>query len=202
VSNRYTEEMQVMGKPDDVYGKGALVLHMLRMRLGDEAFFAATREYLNRYKFKHATSDDFRRVLEDVSGQNLDRFFTQWTLRPGLPRLGVSYEYDDQSKVLKIGVEQTQRIDADNPAYAFSLPFYVRYPSGGGEYLYIDTDVRSTEATFEIKERPSGIRVDPQLTVAAPHTVTKRWSSRARIDSKSASSAPSDSARTTTTARI
>lgn len=173
VSNRYTEEMQVMGKPDDVYGKGALVLHMLRMRLGDEAFFAGTRLYLDRFKFQHATSDDFRRALEDASGQNLDRFFTQWTLRPGLPRLGISYEFDEQSRQLKIEVEQTQRVDADNPAYAFSLPFYVRYPSGGGEYLYIDTDVRKAEATFEIKERPSGITVDPRLTVAAPHTVVK-----------------------------
>ncbi len=173
VSNRYMNEMQVMSKPDDVYGKGAMVLHMLRMRLGDDAFFAGTRLYLNRFKFKHATSDDFRRCLEETSGQSLDRFFAQWTLRPGMPRLEISYDFDASSSQLTIGVDQTQRVDADNPAYAFSLPFYVKYPGGPGEYLHLDVDTRQAKAVFEVREKPSSISVDPRLTVMAAHKVTR-----------------------------
>lgn len=173
VSNRYLNESQVMGKPDDVYGKGALVLHMLRMRLGDEAFFRGVRAYLDRFAYRHATTDDFRRCLEDASGQSLDRFFTQWTQRPGMPRLDVSYDYDAASSELTIRVDQTQRIDVHNPAYAFSLPFYLRYPNSQPEYVYLDMDTRSATGKFTVPEQPSAITVDPRLTVFAPHRIAK-----------------------------
>ncbi len=69
-------------KADDVYSKGSIVLHMLRQRLGDEAFFKGVREYVQRFKFREVETDDFRRVMEEVSGQSLERFFEQWVYRP------------------------------------------------------------------------------------------------------------------------
>ena len=53
-----------------------------------------------------------------ISAQSLERFFDQWVRRPGNPTVEVDYTWDDSSKTLKIVIEQTQRIDADNPAYA------------------------------------------------------------------------------------
>lgn len=173
VSNRYLHEAQVMGKPDDVYGKGAIVLHMLRMRLGDEVFFRGAKRFLDRFRFRHATSDDFRRCLEDVSGQSLDRFFTQWTLRPGLPRLDVSYTYDADASELHVRLEQTQRIDRENPAYAFSLPLVLRFHDGTSQTVHVDTDSIEAFGRFAVPDRPASITVDPRMTVAAPHRVVK-----------------------------
>ena len=60
------------------YGKGALVLRMLRDRLGEETFRRGMRLYYDRFRFRQVTGEDFRRVMEEVSGQDLEPFFRDW----------------------------------------------------------------------------------------------------------------------------
>ena len=64
------------------YQKGAWVLHMLRERLGDEAFWRGIRLYYARYLNVTASTDDFMRAMEEASGDDLQGFFDQW-LRQG-----------------------------------------------------------------------------------------------------------------------
>lgn len=172
-SNRYADPDEAIMKADDVYAKGAMVLHMLRQRLGDAVFTAGTRLYLDRYKYNQAETDDFRRCMEEVSGQSLERFFDQWVNRPGLPRLDIDLEWDDSSKQLAVTIEQTQTINADNPAYAFSFPLYAKYEDGGGEYLYVKVDGRQARATFTLPSKPSNIATDPSVSVLAGAKVRK-----------------------------
>ena len=54
------------------------MLHMLRGRLGTETFWAGIREYYRRHRDGNVSTDDFRRVMEEVSGQDLAGFFQQW----------------------------------------------------------------------------------------------------------------------------
>ena len=63
-----------------VYNKGAMVLHMLRRLVGDDEFFAGIRAFYQEWKFKKAGTDDFRKVMEKVSGRDLQRFFDTWVL--------------------------------------------------------------------------------------------------------------------------
>jgi hypothetical protein len=64
-----------------VYGKGAVFFHELRSKLGDGPFLDVLRAYLQDRKYKLATPDDFLRVADQVSGQQLDDFYAQWILR-------------------------------------------------------------------------------------------------------------------------
>lgn len=166
-SNRYMDPEQPFTKGDDVYGKGALILHMLRTRLGDEVFVKAMRTYVDRYKFNNAETDDFRRVFEEVSGQSLERFFDQWVRRPGLPRLEIDLKWDDSSSSLAVTADQTQTVNADNPAYALVIPVYVKYPDGSWEYVYVDTDTTHKTQTFSLGKKPESVSVDPNMTIAA-----------------------------------
>ncbi len=61
-----------------VYNRGAGTLHALRVEVGDEAFFAGARLWLERYDDSAATADDFQAVYEEVSGEDLDDFFEIW----------------------------------------------------------------------------------------------------------------------------
>jgi aminopeptidase N len=70
-----------------VYFRGALVLHALRLEVGDEAFFATLRTYLERFAYGNATVEDFIAVAEEVSGQPLDDFFQGWLYEPLLPNI-------------------------------------------------------------------------------------------------------------------
>lgn len=160
-------------KANDVYSKGAVVLHMLRMRLGDEVFFRATRLYLDRFKFQQVETDDFRRCLEDASGESLDRFFDQWVRRPGLPRLGADVRWDAQASALVVRVEQTQHIDADNPAYAMVIPIFVKSSQTDGQYFHLPMDTKATKARFPLEGPPVDVIIDPNMTNAAPTRVEK-----------------------------
>jgi aminopeptidase N len=70
---------------DQVYDRGAGTLHALRVKIGDEAFFAATVEWLERYDDSTGTTEDFVAVFEEESGQELSEFFDIWLFRPVKP---------------------------------------------------------------------------------------------------------------------
>jgi hypothetical protein len=61
-----------------VYTRGAVVLNELRNKLGDEKFFQVIQQYFKEFEFKIASTDDFIRVSEEVTGQQLDEFFDTW----------------------------------------------------------------------------------------------------------------------------
>jgi aminopeptidase N len=61
-----------------VYFKGAYVLHLLKEKLGDEAFWNAIRFYSIKYFGKSVETTDFRRSIEESSGVNLEDFFNEW----------------------------------------------------------------------------------------------------------------------------
>ena len=60
------------------YDRGAQMLHELRNMLGDENFFKIMRSYVEQYKFKIATTEDFVKICQEVSGKDLSNFFELW----------------------------------------------------------------------------------------------------------------------------
>ena len=70
-----------------VYLRGGLTLHALRLEVGDDAFFEIIRTYYDRYKFGNTVTEDFIAVAEEISGKDLDDFFTAWLYDEELPDL-------------------------------------------------------------------------------------------------------------------
>lgn len=164
VSNRYQSPDDTFSKTDNVYAKGGLVLHALRQRLGDEAFWAGVRLYFSRHRYQVVETDDFRKAMEDASGQSLERFFWQYCERAGVPVLSINADWDAGAGALKVMVEQTQTIDGNNPAYALTVPIYAEM-DGGGRWVYVDTDQQKVEAMFPLSGKPTRISVDPNCSV-------------------------------------
>lgn len=166
VSRSYHDAWDTFGRPANPYGKGASILHMLRLRLGDKAFFDGLREYVARHRFGLVATDDFRLALEDVSGRELGEFFTQWCRRPGVPRLRVVADWSDSTGEVVISLLQTQPIDGENPPFHFDLPVYVQTERGGTLRLF-PMEVRDRQATLAVpmSARPTMVVVDPQLAV-------------------------------------
>jgi aminopeptidase N len=76
-----------------VYYRGALTLHALRLKVGDDTFFDILRTYYQRFAHGNATTADFISVAEEVSGQDLTEFFDAWlfqTALPDIPEMGLS----------------------------------------------------------------------------------------------------------------
>lgn len=80
-----------------IYFKGAWVLHTLRYLIGDEAFFASMREFIypdeayanatDGSQCRWVTTDDFLRLAEKHSGEDLDWFFDLYLRQPAIPTL-------------------------------------------------------------------------------------------------------------------
>jgi aminopeptidase N len=68
-----------------VYSGGALLLHDLRERLGDDDFFRVLRQWASRHRYGNATTADFVALAEEISGQDLGGFFDDWLYTPWTP---------------------------------------------------------------------------------------------------------------------
>lgn len=170
VSNIYADPDYTFMKTNNPYSKGACVLHMLRKQLGDEVFFKAVHLYIDRFKFQAVETDDFRKVLEEVSGKSLERFFNQWVYRAGTPALDVTYQWQPDSENknenngpgrLTITVEQVQTIDEFNPAFALDIPIYLKFNGSDAEYVYFETDETQHSETYSLPAKPIKIKFDP-----------------------------------------
>jgi aminopeptidase N len=89
-----------------VYEKGAEVIRMLATLLGPVIFRKATDEYFSRFDGKAVTTDDFVRVMSEVSGEDLTQF-QLWYEQAGTPVLEVSAQYDDPSREYELTFKQT-----------------------------------------------------------------------------------------------
>ncbi len=79
------------------YNKGAYVLHTLRWKVGDTAFFKGIRNYLNdpTLSYSFARTADLKRHIEAASGQNLTEFFNDYFYGQGYPSYSVNVQYSD-----------------------------------------------------------------------------------------------------------
>jgi hypothetical protein len=120
------------------YQKGSWVLHMLRIKLGDELFFRILRNFYNRFKDGNAGTMDFITLAEEVSGVELSAFFRQWLYYPVNPELQMSWFREEDHYFLK--VQQKQSGD-----YLFDLDLEIKI---GNEQFFLP--VRKRESIYSL----------------------------------------------------
>jgi aminopeptidase N len=148
------------------YDKGAWVLHMLRRRLGDDAFFRGIRRYYERFAGGSATTEDFRGVMEAAGGGSLARFFHQWLYVPGWPELAVTWRWESGPGEVVVAVEQTQA----GPPYETTLEVGLSF-GGRREVHRLRLDGRTLEARMPAREAPTALEVDPSGSLLGTFTV-------------------------------
>ncbi|WP_178991093.1 M1 family aminopeptidase [Winogradskyella schleiferi] len=119
------------------YNKGAMVLHMLRKKLGDTDFYQGLQDYLAtpELAFDYAKTQDFNNVMELSTGENLDEFFDDWIYNEGYPSYAVNWNQNGNQ--LQLVVSQTQ----SHPSVSFfeaGVP--IRIVGTLGETLDVNLD--------------------------------------------------------------
>ena len=158
-----------------VYQKGAWMLHMLRDTIGTEAFWRGIRQYYERYMNGTASSQDLRRVMEQVSGQDLSWFFTEWLNRSGVPAVDGSWRYDAAAKEIVVTVRQTQTAEP----YRFSLGVGVSATAGTPPRVHA-MPVTGRETTLRIPSatEPASVVLDPGVWLLAEFGPFQKVSAR------------------------
>lgn len=168
IHDRDTEDLFKLLNPNN-YQKGSWVLHMLRSRLGDDAFFRGIKAYYRDHKDGTADTDDLRSALEQSSGQKLQSFFDRWVFNSGHPQYKVSWEWLPAQHDVKITVTQTQQSDA----FLDPVPIAITTSSGTTTTLITPTG-KSYVKTVQVKDRPTKIDFDPKNTLLKEVSVDER----------------------------
>ena len=115
------------------YYKGAMVLHMLRLKLGDTLFFQALKNYLadSNLAYKYAVTADLQTHLEAAYGSSLAEFFNDWVYGQGYPTYSIAVQNNFNGTVA-LSVNQTQ---SDSSVPFFEMPVPVRVLGAGGEQM-------------------------------------------------------------------
>jgi len=149
-----------------VADKGALVFHMLRTELGDDAFNALLRDLYKKYEGKNVNLNDFEKIAmtkipPPVKGQppvNLVSFFSQWLNSTGVPEFKMEYIVYRTQKGFKVVGKIHQDLDT------FRMPVEIRVDTEGNPETK-QILVTGTTQSFEIdtfgRPKPNGILIDP-----------------------------------------
>ena len=108
-----------------VYEKGAEILRMLRLVIGEQAFIDGVGLYLKRHDGTAATVEDLLAALEEVSGQELDGF-RRWYSQSGTPQVHIRDEYDSSEKRYTLHFTQMTPPTADGSAKT-PVPIPIRF---------------------------------------------------------------------------
>ena len=139
------------------YNKAAMVFHMLRQELGDEAFTAGLQDFWETHKFKDAGWSDLEANFEAAAeGRELDSFFDSWLDKKGAPTLtleAADLGEQDGSYVLNLDISSTPE------AYDLLVPAQVQMP-GGIEEHWIRLTGGRVQTVLELAERPISIGID------------------------------------------
>lgn len=110
LDNSHPIEVPV-GHPDEIdeifdaisYSKGASVIRMLHNWIGDECFRKGMHNYLTKFAYKNAFTEDLWEALEEASGKPVQKVMTSWTKQMGFPVIDVSCSSrTDNSVTLKL----------------------------------------------------------------------------------------------------
>ena len=100
------------------YDKGAVIFHMIRRLVGEEAFWGSLRDLYRDRLFQRTSWSDLQRAFEIRSGQSLQNFFDQWVYGKGAPRFAVDVVSTERSGN---NWQITAKITQEQPYFNFPL---------------------------------------------------------------------------------
>jgi aminopeptidase N len=142
------------------YTKGAMVLNMLRWKMGDSAYFKAIRAYQNDPKlaYNFARTADLKKHLEQVYGKDLTGFFNDWYSGQGYPTYNVEWTPVGSSHV-KIKMNQTQSHSSVN---FFELPVALKFKNATQQKTIVLDNTANGQQFFEnIGFAADSVFIDP-----------------------------------------
>jgi aminopeptidase N len=153
------------------YNKGAMVLNMLRFKMGDTSFFLGLKNYLadTNLAYKYAMTKDLQSHLEAVYGSSLQEFFNDWIYNQGYPTYAIAVQNNFNGTVT-LSVNQTQ---SDASVSFFEMPVPIRVFGVGGEKMDLVLNTNSNGEIF-VKNVPfvvTSVVFDPNKDLISKNSV-------------------------------
>ena len=144
------------------YQKAAMVFHMLRRELGDQAFFSAIRTLVKMRSGAYADWGILEKVFEENSKRELSWFFNQWVQQPGAPLIKILHWDVNESQKSDGGATLSLTVGQQESPYRIRLPIMIDLADGRMHEAIITLHSLEQDLHIEIPSRPTRLRVDPE----------------------------------------
>jgi len=141
------------------YDKVAYIFHMLKMRLGADAFNLGLKRFYTDNRYGTAGWPHVQAAFEAASGEDLKAFFDAWINRAGAPVLALKDVKADGPRV-SFTLMQTQ----DGDAYPLTLHADIE-TTAGDQRVRLTFDQKRQRFTVPLDARPVAITIDPDFDV-------------------------------------
>jgi aminopeptidase N len=144
-----------------VFHKGAMVFRMLRESIGNEKFNQLLRMFLEQYRGKNASIDDFEKLTSQVAAQNMRYFFAQWIEGTGVPEFTIDYQII-RTRSGKFRTRGTVKQTLDTLRLPVQLMLRAE---GDNQTSVIRIEGKSEDFDFESNGQPLEVVVDPNYRI-------------------------------------
>lgn len=144
-----------------MYAKGAFAYKLLRDTMGAQKFEQLLRTYLQEYRGKNASIDDFEKLASRIQGDNLRYFFARWVEGTGVPEFSSDYQII-RTRGGKFVARGTIKQNYDN----LRLPVDIQLRSegeGGLKTVTVQMDEATADFNIESEGKPLSVVIDPSF---------------------------------------
>lgn len=152
------------------YDKGAWIFHMLRRRIGDDAFFKMLAELRRRFESRPISTADLRALAKEFAPKTLkessiDTFFDNWVYSTGIPSLKLTYSLKGVAPAVRItGEIQQSGVDDD---FSIEAPVEIQFARGAAQTLWVTTATGGSSFSAPLKQAPAKVSIPAGAMVLA-----------------------------------
>jgi aminopeptidase N len=150
------------------YGKGTWIMHMLRRRMGDDAFFKLLAELRRRYDFKQVSTADFQALARELrprslSEEGIDAFFDNWVYATGIPTLKLRYAVSGVAPAVKLSGSIDQSGAGDD--FSMDSPVEVQFAKGPPQTIWVRTTGDDNTFTANLRQIPLRVVIPDDVLI-------------------------------------
>jgi aminopeptidase N len=150
------------------YGKGTWIMHMLRRRMGDDAFFKLLAELRRRYAFKLVTTADFQALARELrpralTVEGIDAFFDNWVYATGIPTLKLRYKVNGVAPAVKLSGSIDQSGAGDD--FSMDAPVEVQFAKGPPQIIWVRTSGDDNTFTANLRQVPVKVVIPDDVLI-------------------------------------
>ncbi len=162
----YNQSINNLFSYGTTYCKGSWIQHMLRYVESDTTsthgiFFQSMRVYGDSFRYGNATTNDYCRIHENMTGRDFDWFFNEWVYQAGYPKYRLGWHIDSLAGRYRV-ITTISQVNGNNAPAVFHMPVQIKFSASGFDTLVVMPINNGPQIdTFNIAFWPTSVVLDP-----------------------------------------
>jgi len=154
-----------------LYEKGAWIIHMLRVRMGDARFLKMLNALAQRHRYSRVNTDDFRVLAAEFlppgsDDAKLENFFEQWIYGTGIPALKLAQSVKGKAPKVRLTGSVTQ--SGVNEDFSIAVPVVIQLPGRRSVTKWIHSSDEAVSFSADLPQALVKVAIEPYSILLRP----------------------------------